>query len=216
MLYDIVDNQRPEHNKANEHEFKEGSFPFIPHGLERTMEDLYNLKNALPEIKEWSGHRKKRLRSDRPSRFLDAGCGPGNIMLAAHTISLVDNYHGIEFFPETFDRAKSLLGVDNGKAINRGMKLFKDDILKFSKYKDYDIIYYYCPFADPQRQVLFEEKVEDDMRIGAILLGNLKKSGAVRKDYRFKLLPGQFADAAYIKIKGGKRKVSGVKKQSER
>jgi SAM-dependent methyltransferase len=206
-FHDILDHViRAQHDRdtyveAIEH--KEGSYPFIPLSLNRQIMGMKDLREHLRKERRWSGH--KYLMN---SKFLDAGCGIGNAMLAANTAGLCANQHGIEYFPETADKAEQFLGIKNGRY--KQFKVLRDDILKFKTYNRYDIVYFYCPFSDRRLQVRFEEYLEDNMKIGAVLMGFMKQGHQIRKDERFEQIKLRNAEAVFIKVKGGKREKSEV------
>jgi SAM-dependent methyltransferase len=208
MIFDLINAQRPGYHK----EMTEGvsdrcSYPFIPMQHTRLIETLVSLRERLRDMKSWSGNRKRSGKK----LFLDAGCGPGNVMVTARAAGLCDAYHGIEFFDETFKKAQAWLGINERG--NNTYKLFQEDILKFNHYGKYDIIYFYCPFSDHRLQRRFEERLEDEMKVGAILIGFLKQSRAIRKDYRFKRIQGiNAAENVFIKVKKGPRKDSEVER----
>jgi len=52
------------------------------------------------------------------------------------------------------------------------------------------VIYYFCPLAEGERR--FEEFIEDEIRPGAILIGNYKRSKKIETDSRFKRLSSKF------------------------
>lgn len=56
----------------------------------------------------------------------------------------------------------------------------------------------------------FEEYLEDNMKIGAILMGFMKQGHQIRKDERFEQIRLRNAEAVFIKVKGGKREKSEV------
>ena len=216
MLSDLVSAQKGEIDKEAGRDseclaYKEGSYPFIPNSAGRMLYEFQILKKFIEKEKRWSGH------NCSPTKFLDAGCGIGNIMLLAHGLKMCNRTHGIEYFKETFNAAKQWLGEWRS---HTDYHLFRADIMKFSKYKDYDIIYFYCPFSDERLQVRFEERLENHMKVGAILVPHLKKGAAIRKDDRFESLEiaGRSGDGwysgpyAFIKVKGGRRKVSDIPK----
>jgi len=198
------DGARDSENEA----YKEGSYPFIPNSTDRIFHEFILLKEFLKKEKRWSGH------DTVPTKFVDAGCGIGNIMLLAKSTELCHRVDGIEYFPKTADAAKRWLGTNRN---DNYFNIIVADIMKYRKYREYDIVYFYCPFADHRLQVLFEERLENQMKVGAVLIPHLKKGQAIRDDDRFERLTfGQkndygYGPFAFIKVKGGRRKVSEAK-----
>lgn len=209
--------------KENEKSYEEGSYPFIPHSTIDTFNEFKHLNDYLWKESRWSGDNNRR-----DSKFLDAGCGIGNVMLMARELGLCSTVHGIEYSEHVYKAAKQWLGLSDKVIEQYGGKapldVFKDDILKFKKYKDYDIIYFYCPFSNRHLQVMFEELIEDKMKVGAILIPRLKQGKVIHEDSRFEKIqinvekkngnpwPPFVNSNIFIKIKSGKRSKSEFEK----
>lgn len=183
-------------------EEKEGSFPFIPSSAKRLFSDFKDIKEHLKKETRWSGNHVLQ------SFFLDAGCGIGNVLLIAKMRDLCTYRHGIEFFDETADKAETWL---NSKSSAYDLKIIRKDILKFGNYHKYDIIYFYRPFMKRKLQTMFEERLENRMKVGAVLLANSKQSESIIEDYRFEQLDLKVNFAVdlggvYIKTRSGRRK----------
>ena len=134
-------------------------------------------------------------------KFVDAGCGIGDKMLIASFLGM--NAYGIEINKEYHKIVRNMFGES---------KVILGDI-RTQSYKDYDIIYYYSPIKHVHGRK-FERKVEDDMKIGAILIPCNKHShNEIRKDLRFKAI--NYTSSIYVKIKGGKRRFSKAKRKAE-
>ena len=180
-------------HKKSKIEYNVGSYPFIPKQVESVIRQFLVLKSNLCDIPQWSGHKTKK------PKFLDAGCGIGNILVFAKSIELLEDrksiYCGLEYFDHTIKAAKRYLKTypyDN-------IKIRKADILTYKSYDQYDIIYYYCPFCNKKKEKLFEKRVEDQMKTGAILIPCFKVDRNIDEDKRFKELKlgNQFM---YIKV----------------
>jgi SAM-dependent methyltransferase len=204
MIHDLINAHRPSFSDEHKPEVRDAcSYPFIPQTHTRLIHTFYALRERLRHVKGWTGNRK----DFRNRKFLDAGCGTGNVLVTARACGLAAQFHGIEYFDETFKRAQEWLGV--ARRNSNAYKVFKDDILTFNKYREYDIIYYYCPFSDGDMQRRFEEYLEDEMKVGAVLIAFLKQSPSICEDNRFERIEGiPTADCVYIKRKKGKRKRS--------
>ena len=161
--------------------FLEGSYPFIPY----SSTGAYVRFRA---IKKWMASRQpsKRKSSCRTSKFLDAGCGIGNILLIAKKVGLTDEYHGLEYFDYIKNEAEHFLGLDMKNHHYNNIIVKKADIATYKHYGKYDFIYYYCPFSDNKKEMEFELRIEDQMKVGAILIPMRKNSSAIIKDKRFK------------------------------
>ncbi len=105
-------------------------------------------------------------------KFLDAGCGIGHIMNLAYRWGWTST--GIELDKRLVPIAKQF------------GRVYNEDIIKFKNYKDYDVIYYYSPFMDNKLEKRFEKKIEDDCKVGCILICNRKQDERICKDKRFK------------------------------
>lgn len=191
---------------SSKKEEERGSFNFIPIELYRIIADFILLREALEQDRRWSGYCKKN------TKFLDAGCGIGNVLLMATVTNICYEAHGLELFPKTFTKAKRWLGnscitdphrrTDSGFNMPR-IVLLKRDILTFRDYKNYDVIYYYRPFKDGTKENKFESKVENDMSVGSVLIPKLKYT-ELDHDKRFKVVrhPNcRMSEPAFIKIK---------------
>lgn len=110
-------------------------------------------------------------------RFLDVGCGIGNILLIAEQYSF--DVYGIEKDEYPFQLATKL--IDEGR-------VWQKDIWEFDRYGDFDVIYYFRPLPNADTQTKFEKLIEDKIRIGGILIANRKISTDIDTDRRFKRL----------------------------
>lgn len=144
-----------------------GAHPFIPLRADtRFMGALIYIKKYLDSNRRY-GIRK----------FLDAGCGIGNIMVLAKEIGF--DVHGLEIDPKTIAKAKEVFPHIHGH-------IEKYNILTYKDYGKYDVIYYYQPLRDKDREVRFELRVENQMKVGAIVFPIGKDSFEISLDKRFK------------------------------
>jgi len=107
-------------------------------------------------------------------RFLDIGCGIGNILLIAEQFGF--DVHGIEKDEYPFGVAQRLIGEE---------RISQADIWSYQGLADFDVLYYFRPFSGREQQLRFEKLVEEKMRTGAILIANHKNSEAISADRRF-------------------------------
>jgi SAM-dependent methyltransferase len=174
---------------TNEKCRKNGSYHFIPRELEENVRVLQEVDKFISS-KGGNIARKK---------FLDAGCGIGNILMLARAIGFGGCY-GLEFDDETLKIAKTL---------NRNEAVIKRrDILTFEKYSQYDVIYFYRPFCNDEKQMLFEEHLYSSMSVGAIVIPIYKQYHALVEDKKFKHIDGRRHGQAFIKVKEGQVKIS--------
>jgi len=183
VINEIMVNQQISYEKRHWFEEETGSYPFMPLPLSVQMSSMLLAKKSLAK-------KKNKI------RFLDAGCGCGNTILMARAVDLAQIYHGIEFCNDTADKAEAILRTDRHPSI----RIFREDIMTFKNYERYDIIYYYCPFCNKELQAKFEKLVEDQMRVGALLMPFMKLNNSIEKDDRFESIDGVY-DRMFIKIK---------------
>jgi len=100
----------------------------------------------------------KSTRDWNPPKFLDAGCGAGNIMLLAQKVGY--STYGIEYNPETAKIAERLSGGD----------VCIGDITTYYQYGQYDVIFYYVPIRDKIKMDTFCDTLAHQMRKGAYII----------------------------------------------
>jgi len=143
-------------------------YPFVPMPLRLVYDQLRAVQARLLE-RGGEGAGKPR--------FLDIGCGIGNIMLLAEQMEF--DVYGFEkdLYPRQI--ARKLFGEE---------RVGSDDIWDFDRYHAYDVLYYFRPFAERQHQLRFEAMIEAQMRPGAILIANHRMGNSADSDPRFVLL----------------------------
>ena len=136
-------------------------------------------RQAFQEIKlAWDYLSETRPNvSEHVPTFLDIGCGIGNVLLFAEQVGF--DVFGIEKDEYPFYVASRMLGSS---------RISQDDILKYDRYGDFDVVYYFCPLTDGNLQREFEHQVEDTIRKGSILIANYKRSDRIKEDPRFSKL----------------------------
>jgi len=148
--------------KAQEHcdsRRKMGHYHFIPRSSEFIL-------HALTCAFKYLGSR-----TESQPKFLDCGCGVGNVVIPANFVGF--SAYGIEYDAITLARGRRLLkqfGMDP-------KRLMKGDILKFSKYHEYDLLYGFCPMSNCELEDEFEQKLRLGMKIGALISGLRFTSG---------------------------------------
>jgi 2-polyprenyl-3-methyl-5-hydroxy-6-metoxy-1,4-benzoquinol methylase len=151
--------QHEQHKLHQDHEHTAGRrdmghFEFIARSTE-------SLVDMLVHIKRHFGYGKvEKL------KFLDCGCGIGNVVLLA-TLAGLDAY-GLEYDEKTLNTGREFLklfGVDGEK------RLFQGDLLTFDNFGDYDILYGYCPMSNGELEQQFEHRLASQMKIGAMVFG---------------------------------------------
>jgi len=114
-------------------------------------------------------HAQQRLRSQdriRQLKFLDCGCGIGNILVIASCLGL--DATGIEYELDTYKLGKSVF--TSGSTSERRIRIIKGNVIFFRHYGDYDIIYYYTPIHNRKMQMKFMKKLAKNVKIGAIVI----------------------------------------------
>lgn len=131
---------------------KIGHYPFI-------MREMGGVMAMVIHVRKYFGSRTKT------PKFIDCGCGVGNVVLMAHFAGF--DAYGIEYDPVTLQRGRRLFKQFR---VNP-KKLFRGDILEYPNYADYDVIYCYCPMCNDEKEQAFENKVKLDMKVGALTCG---------------------------------------------
>jgi hypothetical protein len=139
---------------------------------------------AIEQLRQARGH----FPTGRSPTFLDCGSGLGFIAALAREMGF--RASGVEWSEEYVAIAQRLFSW---------VTTLRGDVLEFADYADYDVIYYYGPFDDEALQCRFEEKVERDAKVGAIIVGNRKASQAWRDDSRFEALSDETFMGVVIK-----------------
>lgn len=163
------------------------SHPFIPYTPKVAVEQLLIAFDLLANGKPWNVHSKKK--------FLDAGCGIGNIMLLAQKVGFVP--YGLEIDPTLIKAAKK---VDRQISHH----IVRQNIMTYKKYDEYDVIYYFCPFDCHEKEQKFEKRVEDQMKIGAILIPNYKQCDRIMRDKRFRVISNSKSSSRFMYVKKSK------------
>jgi hypothetical protein len=115
----------------------------------------------------------------RSPKFLDCGSGLSFIAALAHGLGFAAE--GIEICPRYFALARELFPH---------VPVHEGDLLAFTDYGRFDVIYYYGPFLDKSLGRQFELKVEAEAQPGAIILGNRKLTDEWQRSGRFRCLGG--------------------------
>jgi SAM-dependent methyltransferase len=92
------------------------------------------------------------------NRFLDVGAGPGSKMMRARDQYGLD-VTGIEIVPE--------YAAEAGR---HGLDVRLGDALDFKDYGEFDLIWIYRPFRDPDLEAALEDLIWDQMAVGALAM----------------------------------------------
>jgi 2-polyprenyl-3-methyl-5-hydroxy-6-metoxy-1,4-benzoquinol methylase len=158
---------------------KVGGFVFIP---SHDWSVLQRIRKAFL-IHERLFPRNQRDKFGRvpPVKFLDCGCGPGNILLlaagVAETLSICHEVHGLEYDPVAVMMAEAICSP-------RGIKVQQANILEYEGYENFDIIYFYRPLSDAHKEWEFERRLFSSVKPGTIIIDNsssIRGGGSVSK-----------------------------------
>lgn len=156
-----------------------------------------NSHRVLKAIKLSCEYLEARGKYKEDLKFIDCGCGIGNVLSTAKFVGL-KNLYGIEYDEKTYNIAWAMKEIlKDGWGNGTKCSVRKGDILNHNGYNKYDIIYYYCPIDDWKLQQKFERKVADTCKKGTIVIG-FYSNDTFRKDRRFK----QIGDSVFVKLGG--------------
>lgn len=126
---------------------------------------------------------------NHPGRFLDVGSGLGEKVFLAYALGRFSECHGLEYDPRTVAVAEFLL-ASIAPRDPYPIQMLHGDALSFDRYADYDVIYTYRPFHDPNRMESLVRRIALQMKVGAVLFDVIQPCLALRK-----MAPDKFATA---------------------
>lgn len=138
---------------------------YIPSSYEDFIEAMDVARKAVSLMyKDWASQ-----------KFIDVGCGNGMKMQIANQLGLNDVW-GLEY-------DKRLIKISN-RLFNRKFaeKIIHGDALEFNDYWQYDIVYFYCPLKEFERQVELETRVYEQAPDGTVLIQFLKNNRDARME----------------------------------
>lgn len=145
-------------------------YPFVAMDTRQVFEQLLFVNNYLKS-------RNVMDTKDR-IRFLDIGCGFGNVLLLAEQFDFA--VYGLE---------KDRASIKVAREFFEPHQILEEDIKQFSGYADFDVVYYFCPLTEGERE--FELFVENEIKKGAILIANYKRSKNIYHDSRFRKISNE-------------------------
>lgn len=134
-------------------------------------------RQAYEQIRLARRHLQEQNPPPRTLKFIDIGCGIGNILLIAELMEF--EVFGIEKDMGSLAIARSLVGE---RSVSR------EDLWNFTKLDEFDVVYYFRPFCEKSHQLKFEQRIEDSIKPGAILIANRKMSSDIDDDHRYQRL----------------------------
>jgi SAM-dependent methyltransferase len=131
-------------------------------------------QTSLEFIEKVLTHIKRREANFNSMKFLDIGSGTGFVCGIAASMGLTAE--GIEINPALYEISKQLFPE---------VRFYNIDIKDFNNYEDYDILFYWLPFRDPELIQEFKKKVENSIHIGAYIIVAEEEIQNYGKDERF-------------------------------
>ena len=170
-------------NGAKERMESVKGFQFIPINSNSVIWQIYNAMEIMERTKVYEVEEKKRARMryghELPMRFLDAGCGIGNVLMIARKIASWIGINalvtGVEYDSRTADIAEIISGFSYDK-----FKVVRGNVFDFPDYDKLEIVYFYHPLRDQMEQIKFELMVFSSVKLGTIVIDNL---GLLRDNY---------------------------------
>ncbi|MDO8628458.1 MAG: hypothetical protein Q7R56_01760 [Nanoarchaeota archaeon] len=143
---------------------------------------------------------KKPYQFNHPTiKILDVGSGTAGKLMqfrgaidTLKTLNLIRDdinieTHGLEVDP-------NLACIADYSHLEHQKLTIIEDALKFKKYKDYDIIYYYCPIKDTKLQIRLEKLIERSIKKGAHIIAINKQNCPYSYNKKHQKLPKNIID----------------------
>jgi len=147
------------HNKKDY--FKQ-SWHYIPAGPDSVKRRTEILKYHLLSI-------KKPNVDQSGLKMLEIGCGFGfNLMYFRRMLYAVSQLDGIEINTDYNMFYESI--INTGQYATPQTNIYNEDIFKFDKIKNYDVIYFYEPLRTPEMQEKFYKYLLKHAKKGALFL----------------------------------------------
>jgi hypothetical protein len=136
------------------------AYRYIPLSLDEFFDTLFDLEGHLSQDPDY---RHADL-PYRPCSFVEVGCGVGRniFLLSATTRFHFDKILGFDIVEAYVAAGQKYFGL--------GSNVFVADCLSFD-YGGYDIIYFYRPFTDDEKQKSFETHLIESSKAGAYIIG---------------------------------------------
>jgi len=163
-------------------------FGFIPSNIGCTMNTLIPLYDHIAK--------SVKFRHKSEIRFLDIGCGIGNVVKMAERIGF--NACGLEYNAKIYKVAKTF----SKRSYHIPSRVIRGDMLTFENYHEYDVLYYYQPMANSDIMGDFAKRLARKMKVGAYVIPHGTNSFKGMKSFRLvPLRPAQDTWNVYKKIK---------------
>lgn len=140
-----------------------GQYQYIPFEVDRFIEQL----SAVRKILGYGGSHS----------FIDVGCGIGSKVVLASSLSF--KAHGIEITRRYVTIAREVVAKGNMGCVwtqnTDEPEIIQGNAFKHD-YKPYDVIYFYCPMVDREKQRVLEEHIVNTAKSGAYIIANNKQN----------------------------------------
>jgi len=130
-----------------------GMFRYVPLRIDQFIEQL-NIVSGFKDL-------------PNEPKFVDVGCGIGQKLAILGWIYYRYKIYGIEYSKEYAKIAKAL--------VPKTTQIIIADAIT-QNYKIFDIIYFYCPCSDPEKEEALEKQIYKTAKPGAYILANAKRS----------------------------------------
>ena len=127
----------------------------------------------------------------RSPRLLECGSGFGFVAALAREVGFTVT--GVEIHRPYIELSRLLFPA---------IRVEETDLLTFDRFGEFDVIYYYGPFADDEVQARFERRVEADLRPGGIVLASRKVTDDWQHGGAFELLSTDGSHAFVLQKRG--------------
>ncbi len=150
--------------KATRHDISR-AYPFVAMDTRQVFEQVSFVHDYL-------GLDKKE--GDATYRFLDVGCGIGNVLLVAEQYGF--DVYGVEKDEYSCRTARELVGEE---------RIWLEDAWEFDRYGEFDVVYFFRLLPDAGPQARLEKMIEERIRPGGVLIANLRLGTSLENDPAF-------------------------------
>ncbi len=148
---------------SDEHRNK-GRYDYQPYSINWFLHHLHDAHQVL-----------KYLRPDEKKKFkfVDIGCGVGTKVKLANALF---DAHGIEVWEPYTEVAKELMKKkivrNHGKIyeLKDTNRILVEDATKFENYGNYDILYFFRPLSEPEKEIKLENRIYQQAKPGTIVI----------------------------------------------
>lgn len=140
-----------------------GQYQYIPFEVDRFIEQVAAVRELLGYKETFS--------------FIDIGCGIGSKVVLASALSF--RAHGIEITRRYVTIARKVVANGNMGCVYaynaNDPQIIQGNAFKHD-YKPYDVIYFYCPMVDREKQRVLEEHIVKTAKSGAYIIANCRQN----------------------------------------